>query len=148
MRNSTKKAFWRSTLSIRCQISISHQQSYPFRSCASDRVYPYTSKLIFSESEKYRGDKAVTNFDKSNYSKKEIETFKFPHRAHVRDDTNNNSQEDDNNEDENLKSAVAAKIRDKGDKHPETLHALANLALYMMDEVKRMRLKSARTRQW
>ena len=49
---------------------------------------------------KYRGDKAVTNFDKSNYSKKEIETFKFPHRAHVRDDTNNNSQEDDNNEDE------------------------------------------------
>lgn len=52
-----------------------------------------------------------------------------------------------NNEDENLKSAVAAKIRDKGDKHPETLHALANLALYMMDEVKRMRLKSARTRQ-
>jgi hypothetical protein len=52
-----------------------------------------------------------------------------------------------NNEDEHLKSAVAAKMRDKGEKHPETLHALANLALYMMDEVNLMRHKPARTSQ-
>ena len=49
MRNSTKKAFWRNTLSIRCQVSYSHQQWYPFLSCASDRVDPYTSKQILSK---------------------------------------------------------------------------------------------------
>ena len=43
---------------------------------------------------KYRGDKAVTNFDKSNYSETEIETFKFPHRAHVRDETDDRDEDD------------------------------------------------------
>ena len=40
----------------------------------------------------------MTNFDKCNYSEKEIETFKFPHRADARDETNN-SQDDDDNDD-------------------------------------------------
>jgi AP2-like factor (ANT lineage) len=47
---------------------------------------------------KFRGDKAVTNFDKSNYSETEIETYKFPHRAAICDDTNDNDDDGDDNE--------------------------------------------------
>ena len=58
---------------------------------------------------KYRGDKAVTNFDKCNYSETEIETFKFPHRADARDD-------DDNDVTKNKPEKIEKKEKKKDEK--------------------------------
>ena len=67
---------------------------------------------------KYRGDKAVTNFDKCNYSETEIETFKFQHRADARDETDN-SDDDDNDVTKNKPEKIEKKKEKKKDEKLE-----------------------------